>query len=763
MLKLKPRSITVALLLLFLGFFGLQHAVYSLSFGTDKATAKSARLLLSDTLPIISWIERQDFDLHLRSQRDLPINQAVTVVEINERSIRELGQFPFPRKIYREFLQKLEAAGAKVVAFDVTYPEREANEALAELRQVAGEIAKTEGSGSRTATLLEERVGKLDGDKAFAQGLREAKMPVVLGFAISGSTQGAKPVSEHTRQLLLRHDIFRRQVQDDAFARDATDLPILPHDELLEALPAHSSVGSFTADPDNDSVIRRALGVMSFYNMALGTLAVRAVAAYLGVELALNGEDGLRIEDKDQKGLLSVPLNPQGSFLLRYYGPGGTFPYVEFADVISGKADSSKLKGKIIFVGATAVGLRDLRASPFDKDYPGVEVHATFASNMLSQHYLVKDSRFYWAGYGFVVALLLSVSFFVYRLQPLYAFGLTLGLLGGFQLFAQDMFFDRGLVVPTLIPSLGALSALFAGVLYRYFTEEQEKRVVRTAFSRYVSGAVVGEILKDPSKLKLGGQKKELTVMFCDLMGFTKLSEHMDAGQLTQLLNEYFTRMTRIILRNHGTLDKYMGDAIMCFWGAPLDLPGHADFACATALEMVEELHKINAEWKEKYGLTIGLRIGLNTGEMAVGNMGSEQVFSYTVMGDNVNLGSRLEGVNNVYATTVIVSDATRMSAGQAFRYRALDKVQVKGKEDAVEIFELLGLAAGPDPEWLHAFHAGLAAYREGRWDEAEAAFGTCLALKPSDAPTEVFLERVRNFKVQRPENWDGVWKLASK
>jgi adenylate cyclase len=375
---------------------------------------------------------------------------------------------------------------------------------------------------------------------------------------------------------------------------------------------------------------------------------------------------------------------------------------------------------------------------------------------------MVQDGRYFLYGFLSLALLGLAISLLVYRLHPLRSFPLALVLIAAFQYLAQKLCFDHGLVVPTLLPSFAGLSVFFAGVLYRYFTEEKEKRMVRSAFSRYVSGPVVEEILKDQSKLKLGGQKRVLTVMFCDLVGFTKLSESMDASRLTMLLNEYFTRMTRIILANQGTLDKYMGDAVMCFWGAPLELPGHASLACRSALEMCEELERINGEWREKYGLTIGLRIGLHTGEMNVGNMGSEQVFSYTVMGDNVNLGSRLEGVNNIYGTRITASAATRGQAGDGFAFRPLDTVRVKGKEEAVEIFELLPQAEA-GKEWLHAFETALAAYRRGAWEEAEAAFGTCLTLKPGDKPAEAFLERIGELKANQPKEWDGVWKLNSK
>jgi adenylate cyclase len=221
--------------------------------------------------------------------------------------------------------------------------------------------------------------------------------------------------------------------------------------------------------------------------------------------------------------------------------------------------------------------------------------------------------------------------------------------------------------------------------------------------------------------------------------------------------------MTNILLRNKGTLDKYMGDGLMCFWGAPLELVDHAPLACTTAIEMRQELQLINQEWKAKHGISIDFRIGVNTGVVSVGNMGSDQVFSYTVMGDHVNLGSRLEGVNTVYGTNIVVSAATAAKAGNGFLYRPLDRVTVKGREDCVDILELVSFALEREPEWVHAFRTGLKHYQSGEWSDAESAFGACLTLKPLDGPSQVFLKRIHAFRIAQPEDWAGVWKLSSK
>jgi adenylate cyclase len=768
MLKLTPPKITGAILAFFLFFIGLQHFVFSLSSGRENSDQYVVAAILRK-IPLLSWLERLDYDTHLRWHVGGIHSNEIIVIDIHERSLKELGQFPFARSLYAKFLERLQSYGLKVVAFDITFPERERNESLQHLNLLKDELSGM--SQARDAVqLVEKRVQIADGDRIFADSIRNSKMPIVMGFAFDGNRGEAEgKVDDQQFEIMKRFSIFRKQVSDNSFVHNMSNQkPITPHLQLLDAIPEHSSLGFFVAEPDEDSVIRRAPAVFNYGGMALASLAVRAVSSYLGVEPALVGEDGLSIQDREQTGKLHVPLTPQGSVYVRYYGLGKkVFKYVEFSDVVSDdpkvqKETAEKVKGKIAFVGTTAVGLKDLRASPLEKDYPGVEVHATIASNILTNKYMLQDQRYFLFGYIFTLFFSLFTAFMVYKVNPILAAPATLGLALVLQFVVQNYFFNLGVVVPSFLPTLAAFTVLFAGVLFRYFTEEKEKKKVRGAFSRYVSSAVVEEILKDHSKLKLGGQKKTLTVMFCDLKGFTKLSEHMDATKLTALLNEYFTRMTNIILKNKGTLDKYMGDAIMCFWGAPLDIPNHAELACKTAIEMVAELKEINRVWKEKHGITLEIRIGLHTGEMSVGNMGSEQVFSYTVMGDHVNLGSRLEGVNNIYGTSVVASEATKNAVNSSFHFRALDEVLVKGKEDSVKIFELL-TSGEVKSKWMNTFTEALELYRSGNWMEAKKRFQNCLEEKPGDMPSLAMIDRINGLDGSPPENWNGIWKIESK
>ena len=294
---------------------------------------------------------------------------------------------------------------------------------------------------------------------------------------------------------------------------------------------------------------------------------------------------------------------------------------------------------------------------------------------------------------------------------------------------------------------------IYLGItVYRYMTEEKEKKKIRGAFQYYLTSSVINEMLKDPSKLKLGGDKKNLTVLFSDIRGFTTISENMTPEDLVHLFNEYLTAMTDIVFKYDGLLDKYMGDAIMAVFGAPLDQPDHALRACSTALDMMEELKKLQKKWADEGRPVLDIGIGISSGDMVVGNMGSQMRFDYTVMGDSVNLGSSLEGINKEYGTNIVISEYTYAAVKDALFCRELDSVRVKGKKLPVKIYELLGEKKDAE-KWEKAvslFEEGLSKYKQGLWDEAIAAFRKVLEVRPDDAPAKLYIDDVRNLKRTR-------------
>jgi adenylate cyclase len=317
-----------------------------------------------------------------------------------------------------------------------------------------------------------------------------------------------------------------------------------------------------------------------------------------------------------------------------------------------------------------------------------------------------------------------------------------------------------------IYPVLTMMTIYLGITVYRYVTEEREKKKIRGAFQYYLTPSVVNEILKDPAKLKLGGDKKHLSVMFSDIRGFTTISEKLSPEELVRLLNEYLTAMTDIVFKYEGLLDKYIGDAIMAVFGAPLEQPDHALRACRTGLEMMAKLQELRAKWAAEGRPDVDIGVGINSGDMVVGNMGSEMRFDYTVMGDSVNLASRLEGTNKEYGTHIILSEFTYEIVKAELYCRELDAVRVKGKKRPVRLYELLGErrdAAQWQP-WVEPFETGLAEYRAGRWDEAMAAFNKVQEIRPGDYPAQLYVERCTALKAHPPEGeWDGVFTMTKK
>ena len=469
---------------------------------------------------------------------------------------------------------------------------------------------------------------------------------------------------------------------------------------------------------------------------------------------------------------LADPPDDSEVFLIDFGGPTGTITTVSYYQVLEGNLPEGFFKDKLVLVGFASdvaveiEGAVDAFPSPFfrfsKKMMYGVEIHANSLNTILHGFPLRE------LDHPLFVLLFLMIAafpFFVKERPVVLAVisGVSLLGLGGLSVV---LFQVKGWALD-VVPAMGAglVNAMFWGVR-EYWITEKEKKKVKGAFESYVPPAVVNEVLRNPDLLRLGGQKKELTVLFSDIRGFTTLSERLDPEQLVQLLNHYLSEMTDKVFERNGTLDKYIGDAIMAFFGAPLPRDDHAVLACHTALDMLEALNAMGPVWA-KMGLPAPkIGIGVNTGSMVVGNMGSNRRFDYTVMGDEVNLSSRLEGITKTYKTTCVISENTRNLLEPEFVCRELDLVRVKGKKEPVRIFELVARGEAPEAvaRILHYFSKGIAAYRDQNWDEAEKAFLKVLEKNPADGPSHVFLERCKAFRASPPdEGWQGVWVMATK
>ncbi len=554
-------------------------------------------------------------------------------------------------------------------------------------------------------------------DREFAEALRAAGN-VVLAATIE--------VAEGPR--------FRRQIL------------VTPVPEFADAA---KGVGLALVTPDPDGVVRR------FHTSLAGHDTLALVAARLF------------------KPELDIPLVFSG--LINFAGPAHSLNTVSYYQIIDPDhpVPPSWIQGKIVLVGrmleanVTPQGQADMFYTPFfsldGQATAGVEIQGHIINTLLqnrvgrslpdSQRVILYLFLFLLAAYGFS------------RLSPLsglVVLGLSSGLIFGSALY---LFWHQHLWLPPVL-LVGGLVLVYGGnALGHYAQAASDKRWLRQAFSRYVSSSLVEIISSQPERLRLGGEEVELTVLFADLAGFTGISEGLAPERLILLLNEYFTTMTDIILERRGTLDKYIGDAIMAFWGAPLSLPNHASWACEAALAMRQALHPLQKAWQERHLPLLEVRIGLHSGPAIVGNVGSRERFNYTVMGDTVNLASRLEGVNKIYGTKILISDATYARVQTEFLCREVDLVQVKGRLQPVAVYELLGRQQDRSHfPWLDTFAAALRAYRQGNWEQADSLFHEVLAQNPGDPPSLCLQQRLQTYRSQPPApGWQGVHKLDEK
>jgi adenylate cyclase len=479
---------------------------------------------------------------------------------------------------------------------------------------------------------------------------------------------------------------------------------------------------------------------------------------------------------------------PERKLYINYIGGRYAYPMISFSNILQGKYQPEDIAGKVIFIGDTSLTSHDDHLTPFQtpvRKYVqalqettltggeltkvplfGIEIHAQAFQTILENSY-IRKIRARWSVclilcLGTVSGILLFTDrgFFMNTSILILSSGIVWGI-------SQYLFNTRNLWIDLAPLEIVIMINYVAGLAFQRTVALYNRNQVKGAFQQYVSTAVVEEMLKHPEKLHLGGERKFLTVLFSDIRGFTTISERMESQNLVEFLNEYFTEMTEIILKYAGTLDKYMGDAIMAIYGAPIEQTDHAIRACLTALDMIEKLCELRQGWREQGKPLITIGIGINSGLMTVGNMGSEKRFDFTVMGDHVNLGSRLEGTNKEYGTNIIISEYTYHAVKDVFVVRELDLVRVKGKKEPVKIYELVGGTGQVETNTLAClthFEQGLTAYREMRWDTAIEKFQHALSLNPKDPPSHVYIERCQAYQqIPPPENWDGVYTMTTK
>ena len=680
--------------------------------------------VMLDFADVINKMESSTYDFRVRLRGIEDFHKDIVVIGIDDQSWSMLGAYPYPREWYSVINDNVLFMGeANVLLYDILFMDK---------------IYKDDYPNNTT----------------LAQSL------VSYPNCIIARKQKKKAVDASlgsVRQDPIPYDMFR-----------------LPH-QLAFVDMVH----------DEDKQVRRALLLANDLPDSLGwnySFAVKAAAMYAGVDTVKYSGDGRAVLFGDTR----IPVDEDRSMIINFPMDEITFEdkvkWYSFEQVFDVDTDygikllleKEVFKDKIVLVGATYAESKDYEPTPFyagtrlfsKKEFPmyGIIVHASIINTILKQNWYVRTSQVY-----LIIALLsIITTAFIIRFKGLWGISWVIFVICAYNALALYLFFNNRIWMDMVSPSVTVIITYIGLVTYDFFTERKQKQMIKGAFSHYLPEKVVGQLLQNPDLLKLGGEERVMSVIFTDVAGFTTISEALTPHELVALLNEYLTAMTDIVIKYDGIIDKYEGDAIMAEYGAPIWYGEHALQACYTALEMQEVLKELRKKLKAEGRPELRARVGINTGTMIIGNMGSRDIFDYTVMGDAVNLGSRLEGANKQYGTYIMMSETTKDEVKDHIIYRELDSIRVKGKTEPVKVFEVLARKNDGISEdcrnSIDFFQHGLQFYKEQKWDEAITRFRQTLELVPDDPPSKIYIERCEVFKENSPgEDWDGVYTMTTK
>jgi len=776
----------------------------SLSITLAALTSYDLVFLQETRTPLSELVQRLELDtldtrFRYRPARFAHPDSRIAIVDIDQKAQEVLGRWPFSRIYFATLLDALHEDGAAVATFDISFSKPD--QTAAPLRSLAASLEdrrqNSEPVDPKVIGEINRLVAEYDADTKFAAAIRRFG-PVILGNYFLFTPADLQGLSDRTLDAYANQISFfafppAHAMRPESGKQDKLNLiedfaaaRLLPRgaeanlDALTSAMQGDTSwTGFFNFPPDSDGVVRRATLVLPYGRSQnpdewdlYSSLDLVAARALIGREAQdsnlFYGPTGIWKISLGSKA--AIYPDGRGQLLINYEGPWGTFPHYSIADVLERKCAPGTFRGKLVLVGATATGIGDLRATPFGgANFPGVEIHANVVDNILNDRFLRRGAK-----QALIDVLLI------------FAFGIPLGIwmalvsprwmwFGAF-LFAPLVGVDywtflHGWWLNFTVPAVTLASNVLLVSLYRSLVEEKEKRRVRAAFGQYLSPEVIRRLLVNRRLVE--PKKTEITVMFSDIRGFTTISEKLDAQELALFLNQYLSDMTSLVFDHHGTLDKYIGDAVMAFWGAPFEEPGHAAKACKAALKMMDRVRELQKQWAAEGKPHLDIGIGLNTGMASVGNMGSALRYGYTALGDAVNLASRLEGLNKDYGTHIIVNESTYQAAKESgFLFRELDLIRVKGKLQPVTIWELIG-REGEDTVYgapeearsrVELFQSARALYGRRRWQAAQQAFQEILDKWGDDGPSRAYWKRCQEYLFEEPPaTWDGVFTMAHK
>jgi adenylate cyclase len=711
-------------------------------------------------IPFIDTLDNQIYDLRLSMTLPENVDKKVVIIDIDEKSLAEIGQWPWDRKTMGNIIENLFSVyNINVIGFDIVFAEKDENPSDKYLVSMAkGPLAENE----EFLSVYNKAKSSLQRDKLFAQSLKNRN--TVLGIVFYDDDEVPKkgglpdPIPEFTKDII------------DSFAFKQAQ----SYTANLDILQKNALTAGFFDNPilDDDGVFRKVPLLQEHKGKMYESLALAVTRAALK-----NNDIKIGYESLDETGVekslewvyvgdIAIPVDENSGVLVPYIGRQHSFEYISAVDVLNKKVSKNKLKNKIALFGTSAAGLLDLRTTPLEKSFPGVEVHANIIQGILDQ--TIKHKPEYLLGFEILMLMVLGIilTFTLPALSPVwgsFAMASSMASLVAIDYVAWN---NWNMVLPIASPlSLVALLYIL-NMTYGFFVESRGKRQLTHLFGQYVPPDLVDEMSKNLTEINLDGEIRNMSVLFTDVRGFTTISENMEPKELTEYINNFLTPLTAVIHHNRGTIDKYMGDAIMAFWGAPLEDHQHARNALETGLQLQKAIDKLNITFKKQGKPEIRIGVGVNTGDMNVGNKGSEFRVDYTVLGDAVNLGSRLEGLTKNYDVDMLTSDSTRHAVPE-FEYRELDLVRVKGKDKPVKLFEPLGLVEDIDKgvrTTVKQFHHAIKLYREQKWDDAEKEIFALSQADPDRRIYQIYLDRIAYFRNNNPgPDWDGVFTHTSK
>jgi len=706
-------------------------------------------------IPLLNKVENLVYDIRLSATTPGTIDPRIVILDLDEKSLAQEGRWPWSRDKLSFLVDILfDYYQIKVLGFDIVFAEPDTSSGLQLLETLQ---QNTLADNPQFNEVVNQIKPQLAFDEMFANSLKERD--VVLSYYFNPNTN-INPDSSLPKPVTSTQESPSSLIQANGYG---ANLAILQD--------AAEAGGYFNNDRvDSDGSYRRLPLLTSYNNEMYETLALAMYRKAMNItDIRFDYGEGYG-EQKRLEAIvldsLSVPVDKHAVALVPYRGKQGSFNYISATDVLSGLAPAELLTDKIVVFGATAAGILDLRTTPVQNIFPGVEVHANILSGMLDSNFKSKPD--YMLGAEFLELLVLAalVIFLYPKLSSIQSIGIFSVLI--VVMFSLNIYLWQTLNIDSILatPIIFLFILFLIQIYFGYFLETKKKNKLGKIFGQYIPKELVSEMSQSENDYTLKGESKEMTVLFSDVRGFTSISENMSPEDLCELINEILTPITQTIHQHQGTIDKYIGDAVMAFWGAPLDNENHAHQAVTSALAFTPVINEINNRFKEKDWPKIQMGIGLNTGTMNVGNMGSEFRMAYTIMGDAVNLGSRLEGLTKQYGVQIIVSETTK-AATPDIAYLELDRVRVKGKEEPVSIYEPLGLIKALTSEELSSIEKldnALSDYHQQNWKQAKSAFIALSELQPEKQLFKLYLVRIHEYLLTPPEDdWDGVFTHKSK